>query len=348
MKKFIKTFFCFILVWAISASVMSIPAFAAENTTVVPNKNHISVGDTVKVTVTVSVNNMFGTNLSLKYDHTILEYVSGATRAGSGTAKIVEDLSGEDKKSFTLSFKALKTGSCSLNVIGTVGAQPKEGAMAKDVKIESNSATVSVHTLETKSVTTKATLSKNGELLKKCTKCGKEVPTTIRKIDSVKLSYSSYTYNGKVRKPSVTVKNSAGTTISSKYYTVTYASGRKNVGKYKVTVKFKGNYSGTKTLYFKINPPKTTISKLTAGTKSIKVSIAKKTTQISGYQVQYSTSKTFSSAKTKTLPGNANTGIYLTSLSSRRTYYIRVRTYKTVSGTKYYSSWSAYKYTKTK
>jgi len=207
-----------------------------------------------------------------------------------------------------------------------------------------------VHKHTYKTTTSKATLTKNGKIEKKCSVCGyvASTSTTIRRIDAVKLSATTYTYNGKTKRPSVTVKDSAGKTISSSNYTVTYASGCKNVGKYKVTVKFKGNYSGTKTLYFKINPVKTTVSKLTPGKKSLKVYITKKTGQVTGYQNQYSTSKTFKSSKTKTISGYKTTSAAIKSLKAKKTYYVRVRTYKTVSGAKYYSGWSAYKYTKTK
>ena len=185
-----------------------------------------------------------------------------------------------------------------------------------------------------KTTTTKATLTKNGRVVKKCTVCGKVASSTaIKYAKTFKLSTTTYTYNGKVKTPSVTVKDSAGKTLKKNTdYTVTYASGRKNVGTYKVTVKMKGNYTGTKTLTFKINPPKTTVSKLTAGKKSITVAITKKSTQVTGYQLQYSTSKKFTSAKTKTIPSYKTIKTTLKSLSAKKTYYVRVRTYKTVKG----------------
>jgi len=201
-----------------------------------------------------------------------------------------------------------------------------------------------------KSVITKATLSKNGKKEYKCTVCGyiASKKITIYRPYSFKISNKNYTYNGKVRKPTVTVKGSDGKIISSKNYTVTYSSGRKNVGKYKVTIKFKGNYSGTKTIYFTIKPPKTTVSSLTAYAKKLKVKITKKSSQVTGYQIQYSTSKKFSSYKTKTVTSYKTTSAYLTGLKAKTTYYVRVRTYKTVNGKKYYSDWSSYKYKKTK
>ncbi len=67
-----------------------------------------------------------------------------------------------------------------------------------------------------------------------------------------------------------------------------------------------------------------------------------------GYEVQYSTSKKFSSAKTKKVTSNKTTSVTLKSLKAKKTYYVRVRTYKTVDGKKYYSAWSSHKYKKTK
>ena len=203
-----------------------------------------------------------------------------------------------------------------------------------------------------KSATDKATIYADGRKYKKCSVCdyvASKTATIIRRIGSIKLSNTSYTYNGKVKTPTVTVKDLTGKVLKKNTdYTVKLASGRKNVGKYKVTITFKGKYSGTKTFSFTIKPVKTTVSKLTAGKKSLKVNITKKSTQVTGYQVQYSTSKTFKSAKTKTISSYKTTSTTLSKLSAKKTYYVRVRTYKTVNGTKYYSGWSTYKYTKTK
>ena len=200
-----------------------------------------------------------------------------------------------------------------------------------------------------KTVTKKATTSANGYTVKRCSVCKKETgKTTIYKASTIKLSKTAYVYNGKVQKPSVVIKDSKGKTIAAKNYTVTYASGRKNVGTYKVTIKFKGNYSGTKTLTFKINPAGTTVSKLTAAKKGFKVAITKKTAQVTGYEVQYATNKNFKSAKTKTLTSYKKNTLTLSSLKAKTTYYVRVRTYKVVNGKKVYSAWSAVKSVKTK
>lgn len=123
-----------------------------------------------------------------------------------------------------------------------------------------------------KTTTTKATFTKKGSIVKKCTLCGKvESNKTIQAAKSVKLSATSYMYNGKVKSPSVVLKDASGKTLKKNTdYTVTYASGRKKVGTYKVTVKLKGNYSGTKTLTFTIKPTtKTTVSAYIGETSKI-------------------------------------------------------------------------------
>ena len=165
---------------------------------------------------------------------------------------------------------------------------------------------------------------------------------------TILLSSTSYTYDGKVKKPSVTVKGSDGKVISSSNYTVSYASGRKNVGTYKVSVRFKGNYSGTLSKTFRINPKTTSLSKLTAKSKGFTVNWKKQTEQVSGYQIQYSTSKSFSGQTTKTIARNATTSATYKGLKAKKKYYVRIRTYKNVSGTKYYSLWASAKTVTTK
>lgn len=169
----------------------------------------------------------------------------------------------------------------------------------------------------------------------------------------ISLSKTSYTYNGKAQKPSVTVKDSKGNKIAASNYTVTYASGRKNVGKYSVKITFKGNYSGSKTLYFTINPKATTLSSVTAKSKGFTVKWKKQATQTTGYEVQYATDSKFAkNKKTVTVSKNSTTSKTISKLKAKKKYYVRIRTYKTVKvngkSTKLYSSWSKAKSVKTK
>ena len=74
--------------------------------------------------------------------------------------------------------------------------------------------------------------------------------------------------------------------------------------------------------------------------KGLKVSVKKQTKEVTGYQVAYSTSKEFKAAKTKNISNYKTTSLTIKSLKSKTTYYVRVRTYKKVSGKTYYSDWS--------
>ncbi len=157
----------------------------------------------------------------------------------------------------------------------------------------------------TKTTTTRATVSKDGKIVKTCTVCKKTLSTiVIPKASIIKLSTTSYVYNGKVKTPSVTVKDSKGKTLKRNTdYTVSYASGRKYVGKYAVKVTFKGKYSGTKTLYFYIKPKSTSLVSLSSISKGLTAKWKKQTSQTTGYQVQIATNSKFTKGvKSYTVP----------------------------------------------
>lgn len=95
-------------------------------------------------------------------------------------------------------------------------------------------------------------------------------------------------------------------------------------------------------------PKATKISKLTAGKKQFKATW-KKVSGVTGYQIQYSTNKSFKKGnKTVTVKGAKKTSAAVKKLKSKKKYYVRIRTYKTVNGKKVYSSWSSAKTIKTK
>lgn len=162
------------------------------------------------------------------------------------------------------------------------------------------------------------------------------------------LSTKSYVYDGKVKSPTLTVKEGVDKLVKGADYTVTKSTGRKLVGTYKYTVKGIGMYCDSRTVSFKIVPKGTSISELKATSKGFKVTYKKQATQTTGYQVQYSTSSSFSNAVLKTYTGSSTLTRSVTKLTGGKKYYVRVRTYKNVNGTKYYSAWSAKKYVTTK
>ena len=208
---------------------------------------------------------------------------------------------------------------------------------------------------QNKSQLTKATTTKDGQSYKKCTVCGVVTgKTVIAKASNIKLNKTAYTYNGKVQRPGVTVKDSKGKALKNGTdYTVSYPKGMKNVGKYTVKVTLKGNYSGSKSMTYNINPKGTSVSKVKAAKKGFKVTWKKQATQTTGYQVQYSRDKKFKKGnKTVNITKNKTTSKSVSKLSAKKKYYVRVRTYKLVKvngkNVKLYSGWSKAKSVTTK
>ena len=118
----------------------------------------------------------------------------------------------------------------------------------------------------------------------------------------VTLSANSFKYDGTVKKPSVTVKDGNRKLAEDTDYTVNYSSGRKDVGTWQVTVKLKGNYSGSRTVSFKITKGTNSIKKLTPASRTFKASALKK--QAKTFQLKatdkFGAKKTFALDKSKT------------------------------------------------
>ena len=194
--------------------------------------------------------------------------------------------------------------------------------------------------------TTKATATSDGLIETKCKICGKVTQkVVIDAYGNIELSNTKYTYNGKNKKPDVVVKDKKGNIIDSSNYDVSYPENCKNVGTYQATVTFKGKYTGTKTLTYKIDPPKTSIKKLSSKNKSFTLKWTKKSKQVTGYEFEYSKSKKFKKLSTKTVKiKKANTtSKSIKKLRASNKYYVRIRTYKTVGKKVYYSAWSTTK-----
>ena len=133
-----------------------------------------------------------------------------------------------------------------------------------------------------------------------------------------------------------------------KDYKVTYKN-NKAVGTAQVKVTGIGNYTGTLSGSFSINPKPVKLKKLTGKKKSITVKWEKPSAQVSGCQIQYSISKTFESeSRILTAAGKNKKSAKIKNLKAKKTYYVRIRTYKTVNGQTYYSAWSKSMKIKTK
>ena len=191
-----------------------------------------------------------------------------------------------------------------------------------------------------------------------CNVCGEEVKSKVYKpYCKIKLSKTSYTYDGKAKKPSVTITNAKGQKYSPSQYTVEYSNNKK-VGYGIVSIMSKDNadphYSVIADYIIKINPKGTSIKSVSAAKKGFTVKYKKQATQTTGYQIQYATDKNFKkNKKTVTVKKNKTTSVKVKKLKAKKKYYVRVRTYKNVKDTdgnakKLYSSWSKTKTVKTK
>ena len=157
---------------------------------------------------------------------------------------------------------------------------------------------------------------------------------------------STKAFTGKAITQNVTVKIGNTVLKNGTDYTVSYSNNKK-VGKATVKITGKGKYGGVITKTFKINPAKQEIQKLTAKSKAFFVDWAQKGSA-TGYEIQYATNSKFTGAKKVTITNNKTDKTTVSKLSANKKYYVRVRSYTTVGGTKYYGAWSAVKNVTTK
>ena len=157
---------------------------------------------------------------------------------------------------------------------------------------------------------------------------------------------STKAFTGKNITQSITVKYNGKTLKNGTDYTVSYSNNKK-IGTATVKIAGKGSYTGTITKTFKINPAKQEIQKLTAKSKAFFVDWAQKGSA-TGYEIQYATNSKFTRAKKVTITNNKTDKATVSKLSGKKKYYVRVRSYTTVKGTKYYGTWSASKSVTTK
>ena len=175
----------------------------------------------------------------------------------------------------------------------------------------------------------------------------KNVVTASKNMSSVSISnISTKSFTGKAIAQSAKLKHSGSTLKNGRDYTVSYSS-NKNVGT--ATIKFtgKGSYGGVVTKTFKINPAKQNIQKLKSKSRSFFIDWAQKGSA-TGYEIQYATNSKFSGAKKVTVTNNKTDKKTISKLSGKKKYYVRVRSYTTVKGKKYYGAWSSTKSVTTK
>lgn len=199
----------------------------------------------------------------------------------------------------------------------------------------------------------------NGYNYSFCAFCGAEVKgkEVYKPYCKIKLSKTTYTYDGKAKKPAITITNADGKKLDKSQYDVVYSNNKK-VGYGEISIlsseKSDPRYSILAVYNFKILPKSTSIKSVSAAKKGFTVKYKKQATQTTGYQIQYATDKNFKkNKKTVTVKKNKTTSVKVKKLKAKKKYYVRVRTYKNVKDTdgnakKLYSSWSKTKTVKTK
>ena len=198
---------------------------------------------------------------------------------------------------------------------------------------------------------TAAQPNQDGVHIERCTVCGETAEReVIAYPKTITLSNTLYTYSGAQRTPTITITDRRGDRISASEYTVLYPEKRKRVGKYTICITFCGeNYAGQMETSFRIRPKTTRIAAVKGITRGLKIAWRKQAEQTSGYQVQYSRSASFSKASRCTITVHGRTSQTIKGLKRQKTYYVRVRTYKTMpDGTRNVSAWSAVKTGKTR
>ena len=149
---------------------------------------------------------------------------------------------------------------------------------------------------EFKEIFTKpATEAEAGEIQTICDICNQvKERTEIPLIKRYLVSAKHFIYNGSIQKPTVTVYDSIGNVISSENYDVTYSADAIEPGTYTVTLTFKGNYSGTRSIEYFIDDNKATISaenlNVILGSKNKKLNV-KATGDYNGLSYKSSNSK---------------------------------------------------------
>lgn len=151
------------------------------------------------------------------------------------------------------------------------------------------------------------------------------------------------TYTGKQIKPGVTVTYLGKTLKNKTDYTLSYGK-NKSTGKGTITIKFKGSYTGSKTINFYIIPKKVSIKTPKSPAKKTLTVYYYKTTGASGYQIAYR----LKGSDTWTYTTASGASKKIKNLKSKKTYQVKVRAYKSYGGTKYYGSWSSTKTIKIK
>lgn len=228
-----------------------------------------------------------------------------------------------------------------------------EGAASYQVTVRRGSATVASAKVTTSAYTLNVPAGYTYQItVYACDAGGKTISRTASKTFtlagiptrnlSVALSYKSTAYNGKAKKPAVTISGlKAGTD-----YRVSY-SNNKNIGTATVTITGLRDYIGIKNVTFSIVPKTPSLNRAAAGKKSARLTI-KRDKQVTGYILYMSTKASSGYKKIATLGKNSKVKYTKKKLKKGKTYYFKVCSYKKIGGKTYTSAYSKLKKVKVK
>lgn len=222
-----------------------------------------------------------------------------------------------------------------VDIVATCQSEGKSSIHCKRCDKTKDEKTIpkTAHNFANEKVIKQATLSQDGTKSLTCKNCGFVQNKAIPKIATAKLSATSYTYDGKAKKPNITVADSNGTKLAENIsYTVTGSRQGTKVNEYTVTLTFKGSYSGTKDLTYKIVPKGNAITSLTSTAKNqITVKWSKQATETTGYVLYYATKEDLSDRKYVVIKNTSTLSQTVTGLTSNKKYYVAVRTIKDIT-----------------
>ena len=180
-----------------------------------------------------------------------------------------------------------------------------------------------------KTKTQKATFTTDGSSYEICSECSdKKNIAVISAVSEVTLSKDSFVYDGKTHKPTVTLKDKNGKTVTD--FDLICES-RKEIGKHSLTVELKGSYSGKKTLYYTIVPADVTEVKAAVISKGATF-IFKESEGADGYRIYY-----IKGTKEESLGTFTKTSCSVILPEFGKTYTVIIRAYREANDTTLWS-----------
>lgn len=299
--------------------------------------SYVYNGSLRKPSVTVKTNTATlkkGTDYTVSY--------SNNKKAGTATVTVkgVGNYTGTLKKTFTITAKSISKCTISLSktsyTYNGTAKTPSVTVKFGDTKLKKGTDYTVTYKSNTSAGSGKVTIKGIGNFNKSVTKTFTIKAKSISKA-SVKLSKTSYIYNGKSRKPSVTVTCAKKTLKKGTNFTVKYKNNKK-AGIATVTITGKKNYTGTITKTFSIVPQKPNLYNIQHDGKKI-ILTWEANKSISGFEIcrksangKWKVIKTVS-GKTSSYTDSSTAG-YGTS------YQYRIRAYLKTSSKTLYSSYS--------